>query len=56
VIKEKPKIVGGMNGAFLDPKAMLVSSHLALVDHRPPFALAPLEFLISAPRELPVYA
>jgi hypothetical protein len=43
-------------GACLDPKAMLVSSHLVLVDHRTPFALAPLEFLISTPRDLPVYA
>jgi hypothetical protein len=38
--------------ACLDPKAMLVSSYLAFVDHHTPFALAPLEFPISAPREL----
>jgi hypothetical protein len=43
-------------GACLDPKAMLVSSHLALVDHRTPFALARLEFLILALSDLPVYA
>jgi hypothetical protein len=37
-------------GAYLDPKAILVSSHLALMDHHTPFGLAPLEFLILAPR------
>jgi hypothetical protein len=39
----------GCTGACLDPKEMLVSSHLALVDHRTPFELAPLEFQILAP-------
>jgi hypothetical protein len=42
-------------GAFLDSKSMLVSSHLVLLDHDTPFALASLEFSISAPRDLPVY-
>jgi hypothetical protein len=37
-------------GACLDPTTMLVSSHLALVDHHTPFRLAPLEFPILAPR------
>jgi hypothetical protein len=36
-------------GICLDPKAMLVSSHLALVDRRTPFAIAPLEFPFLAP-------
>jgi hypothetical protein len=39
-------------GAYRDPKEMLVSSHLALVDHPTPFGLASLELLISAPRGL----
>jgi hypothetical protein len=39
-------------GDCLDPKAMLVCSHLALVDHHTPFALTPLEFLILALRDL----
>jgi hypothetical protein len=43
-------------GACLDPKAILVSSHLVLVDHRTPFALAPLEFSILASHDLLVYA
>jgi hypothetical protein len=29
---------------------------LDVVDHHTPFALAPLEFPISAPRDLPAYA
>jgi hypothetical protein len=41
-----------MHQACLDPKAMLVSSHLALVDLRTPVALAPFEILIPAPRDL----
>jgi hypothetical protein len=43
-------------GACLDPKAMLISSHLVLMDHHTPFTLAPLEFLFLALRDLPVYA
>jgi hypothetical protein len=42
----------GCTGACLDPKQMLVSSHLVLVDHHTPFALAPLKFLILALRDL----
>jgi hypothetical protein len=42
----------GCTEAYLDPKAMLVSSHLVLVDHHTPFALALLELLILAPRDL----
>jgi hypothetical protein len=41
-----------MHRACLDPKAMLVSSHLALVDLRTPVVLAPFEILIPAPRDL----
>jgi hypothetical protein len=41
----------GCTRACLYPKAMLVSSHLALVDHHTPLGLALLEFLISALRE-----
>jgi hypothetical protein len=36
--------------ACLDPKAILVYSHLSLVDHHTAFGFAPLKFLISAPR------
>jgi hypothetical protein len=43
----------GCTGDCLDPKAMLVSSHLTLVDHHTTFAVALLQFPISAPRALP---
>jgi hypothetical protein len=42
----------GCTVAYLDLKAMLVSLHLALVHHYTPFALAPIGFLILAPRDL----
>jgi hypothetical protein len=44
-LKEKPMMIGGMHQGLPCSKAMLVSSHLALVDHQTPFALAPLEFI-----------
>jgi hypothetical protein len=45
-------MIGGMHQGLPCSKVMLVSSRLALVDHHTRFALAPLEFLISAPRDL----
>jgi hypothetical protein len=45
-------MIGGMHQGLSCSKSMLVFSSLALVDHRTLFALAPLEFLISAPRGL----
>jgi hypothetical protein len=38
-------MIGGMHQGLPCSKAMLVSSHLALVNHHTPFALAPLEFI-----------
>jgi hypothetical protein len=49
-------IVVRCTDACLYPKAMLVSSHLMLVDLRIPIGLALLEFPFLAPRDLPVYA
>jgi hypothetical protein len=49
--KQSSRAMVRCTGACLDPKAMLVFSHLALVDHHTPFGLAPLQFLISALRE-----
>jgi hypothetical protein len=54
--KQSSRTVVRCTGACLDPKAILVSSHLVLVDHRTPFALAPLEFSILASHDLLVYA
>jgi hypothetical protein len=51
-IEKKPRMIGGMNQGLSCSKAMLVSSHLALVDHHTPFALVPLEFFILALRGL----
>jgi hypothetical protein len=43
-------------GACLDPKQRQYPRNLALVDLRTLIGLAPLNFLSSAPRDLPVYA